>query len=446
MSKDTLVAPIEHGDKAPIKKSTLLGILGIVVVVFIIGAMFGSSGKATQQAAKAAEPAESQKSEGKPGSGRDVDDEFAAAPPPPAPPVTPMPPKSPAANNNGLVVPDNVKRSSQGTSVETAFDADAERKKASAERIARADASKLVVMDVSGDGPKGEGQGQAGFDFNKKPSSPMELMAMIDAKARESAQDPASARNKALADQLELKAQLEAASGTAKQPGGYSQNKSEMWLAQGTGTGTGTGARQRVQTLYPHAPTGKYVLTQGKTIPAVLLRSLNTDLPCEISARSLVDVYDSLVGNTLLLPAGSEFVGKCSSSINAGQSRILFAFQRVILPNGKSFLLPNAMGMDKTGASGLEADVNNHFFKMFASSFFVAFLADRAERNVPPNNSLMGGSSGGARSAAGEVLVDVSRTILDRNKTIQPTLTVDAGERFNVNVAADMDFLEPYKH
>ncbi len=41
------------------------------------------------------------------------------------------------------------------------------------------------------------------------------------------------------------------------------------------------------------------------------------------------------------------------------------------------------------------------------------------------------------------MLVDVSRTILDRNKTIPPTITVDAGTRINVNVAADMDFLEP---
>lgn len=441
MNKNTLVAPLEHGDKAPIKKSTLLGILVTVVIVFVIGAAVGANSKSNRQAAKAAAPDESQKSEGKPGSGRDVDDEFASAPPTPTPlPVPlPLPAKDPVEKRAAVLVPENVRRTSNGAAVENTFDPEAERQKAALERIARADASKLVVFDVSGDSAKGGGQTNAGIDFNKKPSSPMELMAMIDAKAREASQDPETARSKALADQLELRNQMEAAASTgAVKNSGYAQNKAEMWLGQGTG------AKQRVRTLYPHAPTGKYVLTQGKTIPAVLLRSLNTDLPCEISARSLVDVYDSLVGDALLLPAGSEFVGKCSSSINAGQTRILFAFQRVILPNGKSFLLPNAMGMDKTGASGLDADVNNHFLKMFASSFFVAFLADRAERKVPQNNSLIGGGGGGARSAAGEVLVDVSRTILDRNKTIQPTLTVDAGARFNVNVAADMDFLQPY--
>ncbi|POR10868.1 hypothetical protein BV908_09070 [Diaphorobacter sp. LR2014-1] len=184
-------------------------------------------------------------------------------------------------------------------------------------------------------------------------------------------------------------------------------------------------------------------MTQGKTIPSVLLRSMNTDLPCEVSARTLVDVYDSLQGNALLIPRGSELVGKCSADIHVGQTRILFAFQRIILPNGKSFALPNAMGMDKTGSSGIEGDVNNHFFKMFTSSFIVAFLAERAEKNQPSNNPF--GGNGGAKSAAGEVLVDVSRTILDRNKSIPPTITVDAGTRINVNVAADMDFLEPYK-
>lgn len=432
MSNSSLVTPIEHGDKAPIKKSTLLGILGVVVLVFILGAAVGSAGSSNVQQAKAVAPPEA-----KPGSGRDVDEEFAATPPPPPPPL-PIPARSPVENTSGLVVPESVKRTSQNTAVENTLDPDAERKRAALERIARADASKLVVIDVSTESARTDGHAGVPSESSKKPSSAMEFMAMIDAKARESAPDPAQARSKALTEQLELKAQLEAAANGGKQNVGYAQNKSEMWLGQGAST------NRRAQTLYPYAPSGRYVLTQGKTIPAVLLRSLNTDLPCEISARSLVDVYDSLVGNTLLLPAGSEFVGKCSSTTSAGQSRILFAFQRVILPNGKSFQLPNAMGMDKTGASGLDADVNNHFFKMFASSFFVAFLADRAERNVPANNSLIGGGGGGARSAAGEVLVDVSRRILDRNKSIQPTLTVDAGARFNVNVAADMDFLEPY--
>jgi type IV secretory pathway VirB10-like protein len=47
-------------------------------------------------------------------------------------------------------------------------------------------------------------------------------------------------------------------------------------------------------------------------------------------------------------------------------------------------------------------------------------------------------------SPAGQVLVDTSRTILDRSKTIQPTITVAKGSRINIEVKKDMEFAGPY--
>lgn len=139
----------------------------------------------------------------------------------------------------------------------------------------------------------------------------------------------------------------------------------------------------------------------------------------------------------------------------AGYIGLLFAFQRLIMPNGYTFDLPAAAGMDSSGASGVTGDVDNHFFKMFGSSLLVALLADRIERNAPPATQTQGSAgipglvdasaATAARSAGGQVLLDVSRTILDRNRNIPPTITIEAGTRLNVQVAGDMEFPTAYQ-
>jgi type IV secretion system protein VirB10 len=190
--------------------------------------------------------------------------------------------------------------------------------------------------------------------------------------------------------------------------------------------------------------TNPYTLIQGKVIPAVLGRDLNTDLPGAATACTTLDVYDSISSNYLLIPKGSCLIGKYSNAIRSGQERVMFAFSRIVLPNGLSFDLPGNTGSDLGGAAGVAGDVNNHFFHMFTSSLLVAVLADKAEVNKPPPTTNTG--SGGANSAAGQVLVEVSRSILDRNKVIPPTITVTKGTRINVEVTKDMEFPGPYRN
>jgi type IV secretion system protein VirB10 len=120
---------------------------------------------------------------------------------------------------------------------------------------------------------------------------------------------------------------------------------------------------------------------------------------------------------------------------------MLFAFERLILPDGTSFDLPPAPGSDMRGAAGIEGNVNNHFFKMFISSFFVAVLADKT--TMPSGQTNIGTS--GPTTAAGQVLVDVSKSILERNRVIAPTITVPQGQRINVEVVSDMEFPGSYR-
>ena len=239
-----------------------------------------------------------------------------------------------------------------------------------------------------------------------------------------------NAPSNAVTDQINaFRKQLQA--GAAAQGGPRTQ---EDWVRE---YAKDTGGQHKVLTGY-QAPT-RLVLRQGKVIPAVLGRQINSDLPGRITAYVSSNVYDA--DGRLLIPKGAALIGKYDSGVHVGQSRLMFAFERLVLPNGYSFDLPAAPGADLAGAAGMSGDVDNHFFKMFGTSLLIALLADHTKQ--PESVTTMGGG-GPVMTAAGQVLSDVSKTILERNRVIPPTITVDQGTRINVEVVSDMVFPEQY--
>lgn len=236
---------------------------------------------------------------------------------------------------------------------------------------------------------------------------------------------PAQAPSASIAAQIEaLRSQL---------PAQQQQQRPSTWLreyAQEAGQGR--------QTIKWEPAPGQFVLRKGKVIPAVTEREINSDLPGTITARVRENVYDA-EGN-LLIPMGSALVGRYDSGIKVGQQRVLFAFEDLILPNGVSFRLPAANGSDVRGAAGVQGEVNNHFMRMFGTSLLIAVLADRTRQ--PTTVTSYGGA--GPVTAAGAVLADTSRVVLERNRIIAPTIVVEQGTRINVEVVADMAFPSAY--
>lgn len=234
-----------------------------------------------------------------------------------------------------------------------------------------------------------------------------------------------------VSDQIDaFRKQLQA--GVAGQGGG--RRAKEDWVREYAKDTAGQG-----RAINGYQAVNRLVLRQGKVIPAVLGRQINSDLPGRITAYVSSDVYDA--DGQRLIPKGSALVGKYDSGVQVGQSRLMFAFERLVLPNGYSFDLPAAPGADLAGAAGMAGDVDNHFFKMFGTSLLIAVLADRAKQ---PSNVTQVGGGGPVMTAAGQVLSDVSRTVLERNRVIPPTITVDQGTRINVEVVSDMVFPEQY--
>ncbi len=430
LSKESIIAPEEPKPGIPLKKSTLAvlaaGVLGLGVATSLL-----LGGGPSQPADLAVKPTEAPVGQvvGKPQS---IDEEIAAA------------------QEDSSVVPEGVRRPNNTASLyekpmseldkesvtpvvtPTRSDQQAAREQQAirdAEREAEIRLAKAVVVDF--DGREEQARSALGMTPAGRALGAAQQLAAGQGLAELAGGQGAQGEGLDPGIDLAIR-RLQEEEGGGPRP--------TSWMKEYAGE---VGGRTRGgKVLQSYQAPANLVLMQGKVIPAVLGRAINSDLPGRISAYTTLDIYDSLGKGQLLIPKGSVLDGKYDSNVKIGQARILFAFERLILPDGTSFDMPPAPGSDLRGAAGIGGEVNNHFLKMFASSFFIAVLADKT--TAPTGVTTIGNEGGGIKGAAGEVLVDVSKSILDRNKVIPPTITVRQGERINVEVVSDMVFPRAY--
>ena len=233
------------------------------------------------------------------------------------------------------------------------------------------------------------------------------------------------------AQQAQLDALYRAMAGGAQGASLAGGKANEEWLRSAHGSEHGPLFAQPA--LMP-----QYALRRGSIIPAVTVRGLNSDLPGQLTVQVTQDVYDTATGQNLLIPKGTRLVGPYNADVVENQERLLAAFQQLIYLNGATVNLPGMPASDPGGNSGLAANVDSHFWRIFGSSFLVAGLARVLMPNNQANNTVVINAGTGLTDAAGQVLVDTARRILDRNQGIRPTLTFGFGERLNVEVTRDL--------
>ncbi|MDZ3831892.1 MAG: TrbI/VirB10 family protein [Sphingopyxis sp.] len=186
------------------------------------------------------------------------------------------------------------------------------------------------------------------------------------------------------------------------------------------------------------SPSSPYILQAGTLIPAALVTGIRSDLPGQISAQVTQNVYDSPTGRILLIPQGARLVGEYDSEIAAGQSRVLLAWDRLILPGGRSIRLDRQPGADVSGMAGLEDRVNNHWGRMLRAALVSTLLGVGSELSVGGEDDLARALRLGMQDTAGQA----GRRVVERELAVRPTLTIRPGFAFRVIVARDL-ILEP---
>lgn len=186
------------------------------------------------------------------------------------------------------------------------------------------------------------------------------------------------------------------------------------------------------------APASPFILQAGAVIPAALITGIRSDLPGQISAQVTQNVFDSPTGRVLLIPQGARLVGEYDSEIVAGQSRVLLAWDRLILPGGRSIRLDRQPGADASGMAGLEDKVDNHWGRMIRAALISSLLGVGTEISSGSDSDLVRALRAGTQDGVNEA----GRRVVERELSVPPTLTVRPGFAFRVIVTRDL-LLEP---
>jgi type IV secretion system protein TrbI len=193
-------------------------------------------------------------------------------------------------------------------------------------------------------------------------------------------------------------------------------------------------------------PLGKYEVKMGWDIPAILEQGINSDLPGEVKALVRSNVYDTATGKYLLIPQGSRLVGVYDSQISYAQNRLQVIWTRIIYPDGSSINLDGMMGQDIQGMAGFHDKVDNHYKRLIGSALLTSAFAAGIELSQRQNSSLLTTPTAGqtASAAIGQQLGELGTEMTQKNLSIQPTIKVPVGYRFNVRVNRDILFDTPY--
>ncbi|HET6523586.1 TrbI/VirB10 family protein [Sphingopyxis sp.] len=183
-------------------------------------------------------------------------------------------------------------------------------------------------------------------------------------------------------------------------------------------------------------PASAHILQAGSLIPAALITSIRSDLPGQITAQVTENVYDSPTGQLLLIPQGSRLIGEYDSEIAAGQNRVLLAWDRLLLPGGRSIALPRLPGADPAGMSGLSDRTDYHWGQMLRAALVSTLLGVGTELASDEDDRLVRALREGTQDSVNQT----GRRLVERQIGIPPTLTVRPGHPLRVVVTRDLIF------
>ncbi|MGB6229813.1 MAG: TrbI/VirB10 family protein, partial [Litorimonas sp.] len=144
-------------------------------------------------------------------------------------------------------------------------------------------------------------------------------------------------------------------------------------------------------------------------------------------------------GQHLLIPQGSRLLGRYESDIEAGQSRALVVWTRIIRPDGSSLVIESLPGVDLSGQTGLRDRVDRHRGDLFGAAILSSILSIASEIGSDEEDRIVEALRDGGQ----DTINHAGQRVVTRALQRQPTLRVRPGWRLRVIVNRDL-VLSPY--
>jgi type IV secretion system protein TrbI len=176
------------------------------------------------------------------------------------------------------------------------------------------------------------------------------------------------------------------------------------------------------------------ILQAGSIIPAALITGIRSDLPGLVTAQVTQNVYDSPTGRILLIPQGSRLIGDYDADIAFGQNRVLLAWNRLILPNGRSIVLERQPASDPRGFAGLQDGTDYHWGSILRAALVSTLLGVGSELGSGSDDNLARAIRRGSQDSINRA----GEEIVSRELNVRPTLTIRPGFPVRVLVTRDI--------
>lgn len=186
-----------------------------------------------------------------------------------------------------------------------------------------------------------------------------------------------------------------------------------------------------------------FILTEDRTIPAVLSDGINSQLGGTVRAYVSEDVFGA-DGRYKLLEKGDVVLGRYEPTKKVGETRINVSFYRIIRSSdgaeiysaGTAF----AYAADKMGRAGLVGDVDNRNWERYGLAFgtsLIGGLADLGKSKVKDDeyeefwNRLSDNTT------------EITSKILEQYMNIAPVITIAQGEPILIRPVSDITLKTP---
>jgi conjugation trbI family protein len=182
------------------------------------------------------------------------------------------------------------------------------------------------------------------------------------------------------------------------------------------------------------------VLQAGSVIPATLLTQVTSDnLNADVVAIVRQNVYDSVTGNNILIPAGTKLIGHPEGYSG---TRINLSFYRMILPDGTSIALPDQSAVTGTGFAGVKDKHSGHSWQKFKGALSGALLSGALIGVTSKHTDKSGDRSYGQEAmtgAATDLIQNITSSTKNRDRDeIKSTTTIRIGYQFNILLNMDV--------
>lgn len=192
--------------------------------------------------------------------------------------------------------------------------------------------------------------------------------------------------------------------------------------------------RRTVSASRIEPPAGTHVLQAGSIIPAALITGIRSDLPGQVTAQVTEPVHDSVTGRILLIPQGSRLIGDYNADVSFGQRRVQLAWNRLILPDGRSIVLERQPGGDPSGFAGLQDGVDFHWGGVLRAALVSTLLGVGGELGAGNDDNLTRALRRGSQDSIGRA----GEQVVSRELDVRPTLTIRPGFPVRVLVTRDL--------